>query len=65
MRSCMLTKKTLREDQLVETLEGPVAVFLWGRREVKMRDGLAVLPKDLADKYKTVFGKEAPEDLVE
>lgn len=69
MEECLITKKLLSEDKIVYTLDGPIAVFLWGREPIKTKDGFALIPKSLAEKYKTAisttFDREANPEAFE
>lgn len=65
MEECLITKRKLPEEQVVYTLDGPVAAFLWGRNKIKMNGEFALIPDFLAQKYCQALGKEPNPEVFE
>lgn len=66
MEKCIITGKYLADDAVAITSEGPVALFLWGRRQVRLdTHGFALLPVDLVVKFRKATGKNPPSDILE
>lgn len=64
MERCILTGKLLSNNQVVSTLEGPIAAFLWGRNKVVMDDGIALIPVSFLTKFREKVGRDPlPESL--
>lgn len=65
MEECILTGKLLSSDKVVSTLEGPIAIFLWGRRKIVMDgDSLALIPISFLPKFREKMGRDPiPESL--
>ena len=65
MEQCILTGKLLSSDKIVSTLEGPIAVFLWGREKVKLdEDGIALIPVSFLSRFRAKLGRDPiPESL--
>lgn len=54
----MITGRKLPDSQVVYTLDGPVASFLWGRKQIKMDGEFALIPLELVDRYKKAIGRD-------
>lgn len=65
MEQCILTGKLLSDAQIVSTLEGPIAAFLWGRNKVKMKDGLALIPVNLLVKFREKMERDPISESLE
>lgn len=64
MERCILSNKLLPDNQMAQTLEGPIAVFLWGRNKVVMDNGIALIPVSFLPKLREKLGRDpVPESL--
>lgn len=66
MEECILTKKLLPDDKIVLTGEGPVGIFVWGRRPIKTdAAGLALMPVDFLPRLRAALGRDPEADTLE
>lgn len=52
MEECLITKRKLPEEDVVYTIDGAVAAFLWGRKQINMDGEFALIPPELAERYR-------------
>ncbi len=65
MERCILTGKLVSNSQMVSTLEGPMAAFLWGRNKIVMEDGLALIPVVFLAKFREKVGRDPMPEALE
>lgn len=65
MERCILTGKLVSNNQMVSTLEGPIAAFLWGRNKIVMEDGLALIPVSFLAKFREKMGRDPMPEVLE
>ena len=58
MERCIITGRRLPDAEVTITEEGPIACYLWGKREIKFQaDGFARVPKDIQNLAEKAFGR--------
>ncbi len=66
MEKCIVTGKLLPYDKLIDTAEGFVAAFVWGKKEIKTDGtGLALLPIEWLPKLRQNLGRDPLPDSLE